>query len=237
MSVKYLRPPQAPKPGKTENILQKKWIYTQILTLLGDIIVREKQSTLPPAPPVIIRQLACQGQDPAPLVFRQKPPKKPACIPEQVVEIEGCPLPPPPRRVIIEKLSALPPKPQAIVVEKWLPYCAQKRRVVFQPSNAQAEYQCRNLLIEWEAPEVEVEKVCKNLGVEDADPEEYERQYGADLKDESELPEVECGCAPQACPGGAAASEDGVPELEGDLAALKRVDLEKYGLEAYKKFL
>jgi hypothetical protein len=41
-------------------------------------------------------------------------------------------LPPPPRKVVIERLPPLPCKPQAIIAERWLPYTAVKRRVIFQ---------------------------------------------------------------------------------------------------------
>jgi hypothetical protein len=37
-------------------------------------------------------------------------------------------LPPPPRKVVIERLAVLPNKPQAVIVERWLPYTQQKRK-------------------------------------------------------------------------------------------------------------
>jgi hypothetical protein len=150
-------------------------------------------------------------------VYREYPPTPPQQIPEQVVEIDGAPVPPPARRVVIEKLSNLPPKPQNILIEKWLPYKPQRRRVVFQGSCNQAPPNPRNLIIEWEAPGVEVEQQCVNLGVVDADPCEYVRQYGPELKQASEIPDL-CQCQQQqqqpscGCQGGAAQ----LPELEGN---------------------
>jgi hypothetical protein len=41
-------------------------------------------------------------------------------------------LPPPPRKVVIERLPPLPCKPQAVIAERWLPYATLKRRVIFQ---------------------------------------------------------------------------------------------------------
>ena len=42
-------------------------------------------------------------------------------------------LPPPPRKVVIERLPPLPSKPQPLIVERWLPYRPScKRRVIFQ---------------------------------------------------------------------------------------------------------
>ena len=86
-------------------------------------------------------------------------------------------------------MSNLPPRPQDIIVEKWLPYRPQKRRVVFQRAAAvQSIAVPRNLIIEWEAPDVEIINQCKDLGVVDADPEDYRRRFGADLKQSHDLP-------------------------------------------------
>jgi hypothetical protein len=198
VAVRYLNPPPAPKPG--------------------DIIVRERQSQIPPAPPVVLRQEACQAATPPPQVFREHPPAPPPQIPEQVVEIEGAPVPPPARRVVIEKLTSLPPKPQNILIEKWLPYQPQKRRVVYQPSCAQAQSNPRNLVIEWEAPDVEVEQQCVNLGVQDADPYEYVRRYGSELRQPGEMPQL-CQCQQQQQSCGCDGNNQ-LPELEGDVQAL-----------------
>ena len=63
-SVKYLNPPPAPKPG--------------------DLIIRERQSTLQPAPPLIVRQEGERSSTPPPQVYREAPPCPPPRIPEQV---------------------------------------------------------------------------------------------------------------------------------------------------------
>ena len=194
-------------------------------------------------------------------------------------------------------MSNLPPRPQDIIVEKWLPYRPQKRRVVYQRSATAQSIVPRNLIIEWEAPDVEVVKQCKDLGVVDADPEDYMRRYGGSLLQRHELPSCECGKRevssppPQAssnittvnfCSSGdsrtpppnfqyeigqprtimsvsgatiraasSTASSNNrcqvhfggdsrsdvniahfeVPELEGDVGALKLVDLERHGLQ------
>jgi hypothetical protein len=139
------------------------------------------------------------------------------------------------------------------------------------------------------------------LGVEDADPEEYRRRYGNELKQSHEIPNVcpepyprpsqptpapcnrqstarvqtppaQCGCKPQApptlriptpriptppqqqscgCPqiqrnptpqpslcGGACGNfASQTPQLEGDVDALRLVDLDRHGLSQYKKFV
>ena len=221
VAVKYLNPPLPPKPG--------------------DLIIRESQSQVPPAPPVVIRQEGERASTPTPLVLRERPPRAPQPIPEQVVEVEGAPVAPPVRRVVVEKLSNLPPKPQNVIVERWLPYKQQKRRVVYERTCAAAPPNPRNLIIEWEAPEVEVVKVCKDLGVVDADPEEYIRRYGNELKDASQLPS-ECQNSAQIDDNGnqvvrrvtaAESHQSDLPELEGEVEALRLVDLNRFGLQAY----
>jgi hypothetical protein len=42
-------------------------------------------------------------------------------------------LPPPPRKVITERLPQLPPLPQDIIIERWLGYDRRTRNVVFRP--------------------------------------------------------------------------------------------------------
>jgi hypothetical protein len=51
----------------------------------------------------------------------------------KLITISGKRLPPPPRKVIIERLAPLPTKPQSVIIERWLPYNDNlKRRVVYQ---------------------------------------------------------------------------------------------------------
>jgi hypothetical protein len=130
-------------------------------------------------------------------VYREQPPRRPCPIPEQVVEVEGAPIAPPARRVVFEKFSNLPQKPQNVLIEKWLPYRPQRRRVVFQRSCRPTPPNPRNTIIEWEAPDVEVEKVCRELGVVDADPEEYVRRYGPELKRREDIPNLCPSCPPR----------------------------------------
>jgi len=246
VAVRYLNPPKPAKPG--------------------DLVIRERQAQIPAGPPVVIRQEGCAAPTPLPLVYRERPPQPPPCIPPQTIEVEGCPIPPPARKVVFEKLANLPAKPQNILIEKWLPYQPQKRRVIYQKSCVQPPPNPRNLVIEWEAPDVEVQKVCKDLGVVDADPEEYVRKYGPELKSACEIPQLcpscpppppppapacppppppPCPCAappspppaPRPCPCPSARASAPLPELEGDVFALRQVNLEAHGLAAYRRYL
>jgi hypothetical protein len=54
-------------------------------------------------------------------------------------KISGKKYPPPPRKVVIERLAQIPQKPQAVILEKWLPYSFlrdDERKLLF-PSNPQ----------------------------------------------------------------------------------------------------
>jgi hypothetical protein len=141
-------------------------------------------------------------------------------------------VPPPARKVVFEKLPDQPPKPPNILIEKWLPYKPRTRRVVFQRSCVPPPPNPRNLVIEWEQPCVQVDQVCVDLGVCDADPDEYIRQFGCELKQPCEIPNLCQPCAAaapceqsrllrttsQATLSGSATTST---ILEGDIAALK----------------
>jgi hypothetical protein len=71
-------------------------------------------------------------------------------------------LPPPPRKVIIERLSKIPPKPQSVIVERWLPYNQTKRKVIYKSAPPDPVIcKPKNLIIQWEAPEVCIKKQSK----------------------------------------------------------------------------
>jgi hypothetical protein len=92
-----------------------------------------------------------------------------------VIVISGKRLPPPPRKVIVERLPQLPTKPQTVLVERWLPYQQPKRRVIFQaarqPDTVVAKP--KNVIVKWENVEANVTREIKHLGVIRADPAEY----------------------------------------------------------------
>ena len=65
-------------------------------------------------------------------------------------------MPPPPRKVIIERLAPIPPKPQSVIIERWLPYSQVKRRVIFNKLNEKEPIivKPKNIIVQWEAPQV-----------------------------------------------------------------------------------
>ena len=130
----------------------------------GDIIIKQEADVRPPAgPPLILRQKsqAARVVTPEPLVLREKPPAPPPLVPQKLITISGKRLPPPPRKLIIERMADLPPKPRPVVLERWLPYPkAQKRRVIFQPpspnESSAHEQNIKNVIIEWEPNKCEI---------------------------------------------------------------------------------
>ena len=220
LSVRFLEPPKAPKPG--------------------DIVVKQLPNRqVAPAPPLIVRQAPPKPASPAPLILREQPPRVPEPVSEKVVFVPGKVIPPPARKVVVERLPTIPPKPQSVLLEKWLPLKSQKRRVVYQ----RAEKDCvlpnpRNLVIQWEAPEVEVQREFKNLGTQLADPEEYSRRFGTDLLRHEDFRKAASNLgAPEDVLNSNSHVQVGLPELEGEVEALRLVDLEKAGLSEYRSYL
>jgi len=221
LAIRYLRPPTPPAPGEI-------------------IITQEVNSLTPPAPPLIIRQQPPRPTTPEPLVIREAPPQPPSQVGRKVITISGKRLPPPPRKVIIERLAPLPSKPQSVIVERWLPYSQVKRRVIFQRSNERDPVimKPRNVVIQWEAPRVNIKKEIKYLGVIRANPVEYVQRYGTSLKTSRELPDFVLDIkTPEGIVLAADYKYNTVHELEGEVAALKLVDLDREGLSEYRSYL
>lgn len=220
--VKYLRPPTPPPPG--------------------DLVIRnETESTTLIPPPQIIREVPERSRTPEPIIIREAPPRPPSPIQRKVVKIVDKTLTLPPRRIVVEKLPKLPPKPQPVIIERWLPYEKQKRKVVYEKSTksrAVSEERPKNLIVQWDSPHVNYKTSINWLGIESADPEEYKRRYGTSLVRTEELPqfvkdiEKEAGYKQHI---GEKRTQSDV--LEGDLHALRLIDLERENLGRYKKYL
>ncbi len=112
LAIRYLKPPTPPSPG--------------------EIIIKQLPNVVPaPAPPIILRQQPPRPCTPEPLVIREAPPQPPEQVGRKVITISGKKLPPPLRKVVIERLAPLPSKPQSVIIERWLPYADVKRRVIY----------------------------------------------------------------------------------------------------------
>lgn len=219
LAVRYLRPPTPPAPGEI-------------------IITQLPNTATAPAPPLIIRQQPARAETPEPMVIREAPPEPPISVGRKVITISGKRLPPPPRKVIIERLAPLPSKPQNIIIERWLPYNEVKRRVIFNRSTVPDPVVAkpRNVIVQWEAPQVSIRKEIKYLGVIRANPAEYVQKYGASLKKANQLPDFVLDIRTPDDIGTLAADYkyNSVYELEGEIEGLRFVDLEKEGLSEYR---
>jgi len=223
LAIRYLRPPTPPSAGEI-------------------VIVQEPNVPTGPAPPLIIRQAAGRAATPEPLVLREAPPQPPQPIGPKRITISGKRNPPPPRKVVIERLPALPAKPQNVIVERWLPYSeGGKRRVVFNKAAASAEVAApRNVVVQWEEPRVNIRQEVKYLGVIRANPAEYVQRYGSELKTHAALPKFVQDIATPSEVGQLAwnyRSTGGTWELEGDLSGFEFVNLEREGLGEFRQFL
>jgi hypothetical protein len=210
----------------------------------GPIIMRKEPDRQPPAAPaLILRQPGQRPQTPAPLVIREAPPRPPTAQGSKIVTIAGKVIPPPARKVVLEKLADEPEKPRSIMIEKWLPYKKQTRRVLFEKLGPDV---CplpnpKNVVIEWEKPDVEITHEIKDCGVERADPEEYIRRYGAELSQPEEIPDILAqnnGPVDLLLP--VEEPDNAPPQLIGNEEAmnvLKSLNLEEVGLGQYQNLI
>ena len=137
--------------------------------------------------------------------------------------IPGKVLPPPPRKLIIEKFPQLPQPPQDIIVERWLGYGPRIRRVVFHPTPRNQAPVLKNVIVEWESPKVALNRQFNNLGVTLTNPDEYITKYGSSLVDSSAIPEIARGIKPN---NGLMLACESVPivQFTGDVAALSLIN-------------
>lgn len=219
LAIRYLRPPTPPAPGEI-------------------VITQEANFNTGPAPPLIIRQAAARADTPEPMVVREAPPQPPAPVGPKRITISGKRNPPPPRKVVIERLAPLPSKPQNVIIERWLPYAETKRRVIFnKAAEVKAEVAApRNVIVQWESPSVNVRKEVKYLGVIRANPAEYVQKYGASLKVHTALPQFVLDIQTPSDVGVLAADyrAKSVLELYGQLEGFQYVNLDTEGLAEYR---
>ena len=117
-----------------------------------------------------------------------------------------------------------------------MPYKKIKRRVIFQKHVQKEAVKPKNIIIQWEAPQINLLKQFQDLGIRRENPQEYIAKYGRTLTKTEELPDFIREITP---PSEASFDFDQneLYDLEGDLFALRLIDLEKEGLGEYKRFL
>ncbi len=109
-----------------------------------------------------------------------------------------------------------------------MPFKDIKRKIILNPKPSDP-IQCkpRNVIVNWEKRNCcKVNTEYKNLGTEDADPSAYLEQYGTTLSYQSDMPEIVDEV--KRLHGVQLAADHTTPfyhELEGDIHALKMIDL------------
>lgn len=213
VKIKYLHPPAVEKPG--------------------DIIIKQlPDKQLPAAPPLIIRQDQPKPSTPPPIVIREEPPPPPPKIPSKVINLKGKTIPPPARKVVVERLPQIPSKPQEIFIERWLPYKPQKRKIIYKKSDPITIVpDPKNVVVDWEIPDVEICQEIKTVGVFEVDPKKYLQKYGHEALAYKKLPKIAKNIP---APDGLTLAGDNpqkpCPPIEGDIECLRLLDLEKVGL-------
>ena len=215
MSLKFLKPPAPQQPGDIT-------------------IVQEQDVQAPAAPALHITQKPPLPATPAPILVRERPPKPPAPIAPRNIVIPGKVIPPPPRKVIVERLPQMPAKPQDIIVERWLGYQRRSRNVNFVPAAPIIPAPApKNVLIQWDSPDVDVRQAYHFLGVQQADPVAYAAANPI-LADASQLPKE---VAQFATPAGETlavnSNSDMIPALTGAVSSLRLINLACNGLTEY----
>jgi hypothetical protein len=96
----------------------------------------------------------------------------------------------------------------------------------------------KNVIIQWEQPEVRIKKEIRDLGIIRANPAEYVERYRTELKVHQDLPEfVNEIKAPSGLKLAAETHSASIINLYGDLEALRLIDLDKEGLSQYRNLI
>jgi len=95
----------------------------------------------------------------------------------------------------------------------------------------------KNLIIEWGNPKIKIKQHVNWLGVEKIDPEVYKNKYIGTLIKTEDLPDFVKDLDRESGYTKYVSELADKHELEGDLEALKHVDLENEGLSEYRNYL
>ena len=164
-------------------------------THVGDLVIRhEADVQIPPAPPIIVRQQAASVLKAPAMIYRERPPRPPPSVPQEVITLPGRVIEPPPRQVIIERMAQAAALPGDVVIERWLAHGQQRRRVVYDAHSQRSKSAApppapKNLLIDWESENrTRIHQKVNFLGVEQVDPVSYERMHGHELVESTRMP-------------------------------------------------
>lgn len=96
----------------------------------------------------------------------------------------------------------------------------------------------KNVVIQWDSPDVEICRKVKNCGVYPTDPHDYVCKYGPSLYRSENLPEVAKKYGDVAgIPLASTHRPSFIPRLEGEINALNLIDLDRVGLSHFRPIL
>lgn len=145
---------------------------------------------------------------------------------------------------MIQDMIDISYKPIDVVLGGCLKFNKVRSKIILNPKPEDPVPRApKNVIINWEKQKCVVKERIRILGTENCNPDEYKKTYGEQLIPAEELPEIanKVGLkAAQTNSGKVLAAETShkyFNELEGDIHALKMIDLDKEGLSEYKYIL
>ena len=151
----------------------------------SSFIKQKTIKTSPPAPPVVKKST---NTNPLQYLFIPRASPKPKTqIEPKLVTIFTKQNPPTPRKILFEH-EPMPNQPSKAQYEKSSSYRKLKAKIIQQKEKIQNKIKPKNVIVQWEPPELVIKKDIIYLGVVRTDPDEYVKKYGPSLKAPEDLP-------------------------------------------------
>lgn len=133
---------------------------------------------------------------------------------------------------LIDHFTELSLEKQTSLIEKWVPFCEIQQKIIVPDADP------KKFIFNYNSPNLSAKKELNYLGIVDVNPDEYTLKYGAELRAASDLPKYILDIkTPDNLRLAADVPEPDVHELEGDIEALKLIDLEREDLGVYRQYL
>lgn len=135
---------------------------------------------------------------------------------------------------IVDHFPELSLEQQTSLIDKWVPFNDIQQKILVPDADP------KKFVFNYNSSNLSAKKELNYLGIVDVNPDEYTQKYGAELKSAADLPKYILDIkTPDNLRLAADLSETEMQmhELEGDLEALKLVDLESEDLGIYRQYL
>ena len=133
---------------------------------------------------------------------------------------------------IIDQFPELSIEQQTNLINKWVPFCDIQKKIIVPDADP------KKFIFNYNSSNLSAKKELNYLGIIDVNPDEYTQKYGAELKQSTDLPKYILDIkTPDNLKLAAEITEPDIHELEGDVNALKLVDLDREELGIYRQFL